>query len=58
MNIISLLVVLLIFGAVLYLINLAPIDDTVKRIIQVIAIVGLIIWFLSHLAPVLGGLSI
>jgi hypothetical protein len=58
MPIISLLIVLLIFGAVLYLVSLAPIDGTVKRIIQVVAIVFLIIWVLTKLAPSLGGLSI
>lgn len=58
MSIISLLIVLLLFGAVLYLVSLAPIDGTVKRIIQVVAIVFLIIWVLTKLAPSLGGMSI
>ena len=58
MSIISLLIVLLLFGAVLYLVSLAPIDGTVKRIIQVVAIVFLIIWVLTKLAPSLGGLAL
>lgn len=58
MSIISLLIVLLLFGAVLYLVSLVPIDGTVKRIIQVVAIVFLIIWVLTKLAPSLGGLAL
>ena len=58
MSLIALLIALLIFGAILYLVDLAPIDGTVKRIIQVVAIIFLIIWLLQHLAPSLGNLTI
>lgn len=43
---IHLLIVLIVFGAVLYIVGLLPIDGTVKRIIQVVAIVALVIWLL------------
>ena len=57
-SLIRLFVVLLVFGGALYLVEFAPIDGTVKRIIQVIAILFLIIWALTKLAPMLGGMSI
>lgn len=53
----ELLIVLIIFGAVLYIVNLLPIDGTVKRIIQVIAIVLICIWALRLLAPSLSSLN-
>lgn len=53
MDLISLLIALVVFGAVLYLINLIPMDATVKQIIWVIAIVALVIWLLRTLAPAL-----
>lgn len=56
MSLISLLIVLIIFGAVLYLVGLLPLDATVKRIIQVVAIVALVVWLLSRFAPMLGSL--
>jgi hypothetical protein len=52
---ISLLIILIIFGAVLYVIPLLPIDATVKTIIKVIAIVFLVIWLLQKFAPALNG---
>ena len=57
MSLISILIALIIFGAILYLVDLAPIDGTVKRVIQVVAIVFLIIWALQKLAPSLGSLG-
>lgn len=50
---ISLLIALIIFGAVLYLIGLLPIDATVKQIIYVIAIVAIAIWALRSLVGVI-----
>jgi hypothetical protein len=50
----SLLITLLVIGAVLYLIQLAPIDGTIKQIIMVVAILFVIIWVLKTLAPQLG----
>lgn len=53
MSLISLLIALITIGAVLYLVTLLPIDGTVKRIIQVIAIVVLVVWLLQGFAPTL-----
>lgn len=53
MSLISLLIVLIVFGAVLYVVGLLPIDGTVKRIIQVIAIVAVVVWLLKNFAPAL-----
>lgn len=50
-SLITLLVALLIFGALLYIVSMLPIDATIKRIIQVIAIVALAIWLLRAFAP-------
>lgn len=50
---VEILIALIIFGAALYIVQLLPIDGTVKRVIQVIAIVLLCIWALRLLAPAL-----
>lgn len=54
MSIVSLVVALIIIGAVLYIVGLLPIDATIKRVIQVIAIVILAIWAIRALLPVAG----
>jgi hypothetical protein len=46
----NMLIVLLIVGALLYVISLAPIDATIKQIAKVIIIVFAIIWALRLLA--------
>lgn len=51
---VELLIALIIVGAALYLLNFVPIDGTVKRIIQVVIIVAIIIWLLKHFGGVLG----
>lgn len=53
MDLVSLLIALIVVGAVLYLVTLLPIDATVKKIIQVIAVVAVAIWLLRALAPAL-----
>ena len=50
------LIALVIIGAALYLLQLVPIDATIKRVIQVIVIVVLVIWAIKALLP-LAGLS-
>lgn len=52
--VLSLIIALIIVGALLYLLQLLPIDATVKRIIQVIAIVILVVWLLRELWPATG----
>jgi hypothetical protein len=53
MDLVSLLIALIIVGAVLYLVALLPIDAVIKRVIQVVAIVAIAIWLLRVLAPAL-----
>ncbi len=50
---IELLIALVIVGAILYLLQLVPIDGTIKTIIQVVVVVAVIIYVLRHL-PALG----
>lgn len=49
----SLLIALIIFGVGLYILQLIPMDATVKRIIQVLAILIIVIWVLKALMPAL-----
>jgi len=49
---ISLLITLIVIGAVLYLIGLLPIDATIKQIIYVIAVVFVLIWLLRNLSAI------
>lgn len=46
---ISLIIALVLIGAALYLLDLVPIDATIKRVIQVVVIVFAIIYVLRHL---------
>jgi len=46
---IDLLVILIIFGVALYLVNLVPMDATVRRVIQVVAILVLVLYVLQVL---------
>lgn len=50
----QLLIILIVVGAVLYLLNMVPIDATIRRIIQVIVIVGVAIYLLKLLLPAAG----
>lgn len=54
MDLVSILIALVIIGAVLYILQLLPIDGTIKRVIQVIAIVVVIVWALRVLLPMAG----
>jgi len=47
---ISLLITLILIGLLLYIVGLLPIDATIKRIIQAVAIVFIVIWLLKHLS--------
>lgn len=48
---ISILLTLFVVGAILWLINLAPIDGTIKRIIHGVVILCVIIWLLQLFVP-------
>ena len=50
----QLIVALIVVGALLYLLQLVPIDATVKKVIQVIVIVFLVIWALKVFWPMAG----
>jgi hypothetical protein len=46
-GIISIIVSLVVVGLVLYLVDIIPMDGTIKQIIRVIIIVAVIIWLLQ-----------
>lgn len=48
---ITLLIALIIIGAVLYVVSLLPIDGTVKKIIYVVALVILAIYLIREFLP-------
>ena len=48
------IIVLVIVGALLYILQFVPIDATIKRIIQVVVIVFLVIWAIKILLPMAG----
>jgi uncharacterized protein (UPF0333 family) len=48
MELIPLLIVLVVIGVGLYLLQLVPMDATVKKVIQVIAIAAIVIWALKE----------
>jgi len=50
----QLLILLVVVGAALYILQMVPIDGTIKRIIQVIVIVILVIYALKLVLPIAG----
>lgn len=52
MPIIPILMTLVVLGLVLYLVNLLPLDETIKRLIHVVVIVLIVLWLLQ---VILGG---
>ena len=56
MTLIGLIVVLLIVGVVLYIVSLIPMDATIKRIIQVLVILFVVLWILSALGLIPHGM--
>jgi hypothetical protein len=50
--VIQLLILLVVLGLVLYLVNQLPIDNNIKVVIRVVAILILIIWLLSAVGVV------
>lgn len=47
MTLIALVVLLLVIGVVLYLINLIPMDNTIRVIIRVLVILFVVLWLLQ-----------
>ena len=46
-SIIGVIVTLIVIGLVLYLIDLIPMDGTIKQIIRIIVIIAVVIWLLQ-----------
>jgi hypothetical protein len=53
MDLVSILILLIVVGAVLYGVSMLPIDATIKRLIYLVAIVVVAIYLLRALAPAL-----
>lgn len=51
MPIFQILVALILIGLLLYIVNLLPIDATIKKIIVAVAIVFVILWILGLFFP-------
>lgn len=47
MSLISLVIVLIIIGALLYVVSLLPIDGTIKKIINIVVIIVVLLWILQ-----------
>lgn len=50
----TLLVVLLVVGAIIYIVDRLPIDATFKMVAKVVAIVGLVIWVILEVSKFVG----
>jgi hypothetical protein len=48
--VIELLIILIIVGAVLYLLRFLPLDPVIRQVIYVIVVVAVLIYVLRHLA--------
>ena len=46
---ITLLIVVIVVGAIIYLVDRLPIDATFKLVAKVVAVVGLVVWLLMAL---------
>ncbi len=51
----TLLIALIIVGALLYLVSILPIDGTIKTVIYVIAVVALAIYLIRNFLPMAFG---
>lgn len=49
MDLISVLIVLIVLGALIYLVNVLPIDATFKLIAKVLIVIVAVIWLLEQL---------
>lgn len=47
MSLISLVIALIVIGAALYIISLLPIDGTIKKIINMVVILVVLLWILG-----------
>lgn len=51
---IQILIALILLGLLLYIVNLLPIDATIKKVINAVAIVLVVIWILGMFFPAIG----
>ena len=58
MSLIALVVYLIIFGALLYVVGLLPIDATIKTVIRVVVIIAIALWLLNAFGLMSGGPTI
>jgi len=49
MDILSLLITLIVFGVLLYIVTLIPMDGTVRQIIIAVAVLCIVVWLLQNL---------
>ena len=50
MNLISLIIVIVIIGVILYLVNqYIPMDGKIKQILNIVVVIALVIWLLTFL---------
>lgn len=48
MNLISLIIVIVVIGVVLYLVNqFIPMDEKIKQILNIVVVIALVVWLLS-----------
>jgi hypothetical protein len=52
----NLILVAVVVGAVLYLFNMLPIDATVKKVANVLALIVIIVWAIRWIMSHLGGM--
>lgn len=55
MSLISLLVVLVVVGLLLYLVNSLPMDGTIKTVIRVVVVLAVVLWLLEAFGLISGG---
>lgn len=51
MPLITLIIYLILIGVALYLIGLIPMDATIKRIIQIVILVAVLLWLVTAFLP-------
>ena len=54
MDLVTVIIALIIVGAIVYVVQVLPIDATFKTIAKVVAIVALVVWLLRGFGPSLG----
>lgn len=55
-SLIGIVIALILIGVALYLVNLIPMDGTIRKIIQIVVIVVVVLWLLQALG-LLGSVS-